>query len=531
MEALRTMSTQPKQHSNPLDALSAIIVEMAQTIEVQQYRIADLSRRVFGKKSERRSGESQSEDAALQGHLFHAELIAEAERTAELKNVQGDIEVAPPKNPKKKGGGRRATYPDHLPTTKTRYELEDDAKHCKNCGGDLHRIGWDVSRELERLETAIIHTIMRAKYGCRCCGEGVTTAPGPDRLIEKGIMGPGFTANVAVERFGNHLPYNRLEKKYKAEGLSLSRSVLERTMAKLAEAFAPIATQIRKEILDEPVLFTDDTGVVVARPPGRLGSSKGFVWIYLSRDGKHSYDFTMSREGKGPQAILSGYTGFIHADAYPGLDKVFAPGGAIEVACWCHVRRKFVEAEETSPHLSKDAVNRIRELFRIERTAKEQELDDDARLELRQKYSQVIVDELFAWMAEAETQVLPKSPMGKALRYALKLEIALRQFLTDGRLEMENNAAERALRAVAVGRKNWEFFLNEKGGNTAAILFSVVMTAKAIGINPVTYLLDVQSRLFTETDVGKLTPHGWKKHFADEVEQRRQAIVASLTGI
>lgn len=121
--------------------------------------------------------------------------------------------------------------------------------------------------------------------------------------------------------------------------------------------------------------------------------------------------------------------------------------------------------------------------------------------------------------------------MGKALRYALKLEIALRQFLTDGRLEMENNAAERALRAVAVGRKNWEFFLNEKGGNTAAILFSVVMTAKAIGINPVTYLLDVQSRLFTETDVAKLTPHGWKKHFADEVEQKRQAIVASFAGL
>ncbi len=436
-----------------------------------------------------------------------------------------------PKKPKKRGGGRRSSFPDHLPTVTTQYELEDEDKSCANCGGDLHVIGYETTKELERLETAIIHLIKREKYACRGCECGVTTAPGPDRMIEKGLLGPGFIANVAVERFGNHMPYNRLEKKYKAEGLSLSRSVLERTMARFAEELAPISEQLRRDVLAEPVIFTDDTGVTIARPPDRLGSAKGYVWIYLSRDGKHSYDFTLSREGKNPRRVLVNYKGFIHADALAVYDKLFAGGQAVEVACWCHVRRKFVEAEDSAPMHSKAAVDRIRQLFQVERIAKDQELSDEERHRLRSERSQVIVDELFAWMAVAQTEVLPKSPMGKALAYALRLETALRQFLSDGRLEMENNAAERALRAVAIGRKNWTFFQNAGGGQTAVILLSLVMTAKAIGINPQIYLRDIQSRLARESDVRKLTPHGWKEHFAEQVEREHRVVVASFAQV
>ncbi len=506
-----------------------VIAQHVETIAAKDHTIAVLTRIAFGKKSEKRPRTSLPADAIGQGHLFHAELVAEAERTAAAKKVQGEIVLTPPKRAPKRGG-RRARFPDHLPRVTTRYELEDDARSCAQCGGTLHEIGEEKTRELERLETAIVHEIRRAKYACRGCTDGVTTAPGPDRVIEKGLLGPGFLAHVAVERFSNHMPYHRLEKKYAAEGLDLSRSVLERSMKTCAEILAPIHEQLRKEVIAEPVLFTDDTPVTIARPRGRIGSSQGRVWIYLDREGRHSYDFTESRKRDGPIAVLGDYRGAIHADAYPGYDGFYCPEGATEVACWSHARRKFDQAETTDPQLAKEAIERIGAIYGVEREAKRRGLDDDARRELRQARSVVLVDELFAWMAKTEAEVLPKSPMGRALAYALKLETALRRFLDDGRLEADNNAAERALRAVAVGRKNWLFFQTEGGGETAVVLLSLVMTAKAAAIDPRISLRDVLLRVARETDVAKLTPHGWREHFQAEVEEERQAALASFLG-
>ncbi|MCP4037008.1 MAG: IS66 family transposase [bacterium] len=526
VEALKTIIA---GHVDVIARRDDVIAQHVETITAKDHTIAILSRIAFGKKSEKRPRSSLPADAVGQGHLFHAELVAEAERTAEAKKVQGEIVLSPPKRAPKRGG-RRPRFPDHLPRVTTRYELEDDARSCAHCGGELHEIGQETTKELERLETAIVHEIRRAKYACRGCTDGVTTAPGPDRVIEKGLLGPGFLASVASERFGNHLPYNRLEKKYASEGLALSRSVLERSMKKCAEILEPIHGQLRKEVVAEPVLFTDDTAVTIARPQGRIGSIQGRVWIYLDREGRHSYDFTESRKRDGPQAVLGDYRGAIHADAYPGYDGFFGPEGATEVACWSHVRRKFDEAEKTEPALAAEAIERIGAIYGIEREAKRLELDDDARRQLRQQHSVALVNELFAWMAKTQSEVLPKGPMGQALAYALKLEAALRCFLDDGRLEADNNAAERALRAVAVGRKNWLFFQTEGGGDTAVVLLSLVMTAKAAGIDPRTYLRDVLLRIARETDVAKLTPHGWREHFQDEVEEQRQAAMAAFCG-
>jgi transposase len=223
---VRVKAMDPETSKLPDDvaALKAIIAQRDELIAAKDHTIAILSRIAFGKKSEKRPRTPLPTDAVGQGQLFHAELVAEAERTARAKRVQGDIVLTAPKRSSKRG--RRTDFPDHIPRISTRYELEDDARLCSHCGGALHEIGEEVTKELERLETAIVHEIRRAKYGCRGCTDGVRTAPGPDRVIDKGILGPGFLAHVAVERFGNHLPYNRLEKNYASEGLSLSRSVL-----------------------------------------------------------------------------------------------------------------------------------------------------------------------------------------------------------------------------------------------------------------------------------------------------------------
>jgi len=509
------------------DELPDDVEELKAIIAAQRHVIDCLRRIAFGKKSEKRKRPEPLGEAAGQGHLFHAELVAEAERTAEAKRVQGEILLDPPKRPPPRKG-RRTSFPDHLPRITTRYELEVEACVCQRCGGALHEIGEEATREIERIETAVVHEIRRAKYACRRCEQGVTTASGPDRVIEKGLLGPGFLAHVAVERFGNHMPYNRLEKKYATEGLALSRSVLERSMRTLAEILRPIREQLLAEILAAPELHTDDTPVTIARPRTGPGSKQGRVWIYLDREGRHAYDCTDSRKRDGPLAVLGGYTGAIHADAYPGYDRLFLPEGATEVACWAHVRRKFVEAEASEPELAEEAVERIRELYAVERAAKD--VEDDARRDLRQRYALPIVDELFAWMAATEAVVLPKSPMAQALGYALKLETALRRYLDNGRLSIDNNAAERALRAVAVGRKNWLFFQTEGGGDTAAVLLSLVMTAKAIGIDPRIYLRDMMLRIGRESDAAKLTPHGWREHYQAQVEREQKAALALLAG-
>lgn len=524
-----SMVARAKGMDTRADELPDDVAKLKEIIAAQRHVIDCLRRIAFGKKSERRARGVLVDEVIGQGHLFHAELLAEAERTAKAKHVQGEITLEGPRRvaPRK---GRRASFPSHLPRVTTRYELEDEARTCERCGGELHEIGEETTRELERLETAVVHEIRRAKYACRGCEEGVTTAPGPDRVIEKGLLGPGFLAHVAVERFGNHMPYNRLEKKYASEGLALSRSVLERSMKRLAEILRPIRDRLLAEILKAPELFTDDTPVTIAQPRAGPGSKQGRVWIYLDRDGRHAYDFTDSRKRDGPLAVLGGYTGAIHADAYPGYDRLFLPAGATEVACWAHARRKFVEAEASEPELAKAAIDRIRELYAVESLATEREVDDEARRELRQKDALPIADELFAWMAATQATVLPKSPMGGALSYALKLEPALRRYLENGRLSIDNNAAERALRAVAVGRKNWLFFQTEGGGDTAVVLLSLVMTAKAVGLDPRIYLRDTMLRIGRESDVAKLTPHGWREHFQPEVEEVRRAALAHFVG-
>jgi len=253
---------------------------------------------------------------------------------------------------------------------------------------------------------------------------------------------------VIVERFGNHMPYFRLEGQYRSEGLDLSRSVLCESMARCAELLEPIAEQIRKEILASPIVNTDDTPVTVAQS-SQGGSRQGRVWAYLDQKGRHWYDFTQSRKRDGPARVFADFTGYIQADAYPGYDRLFLPDGATEVGCWFHARRGFIKAEPTDPVLSMEALDRIRALFLIEQAAAQ--LSDDDRARFRQQHAGPLLEELLAWLNLTQTKVLPKSPMGQAITYIKNQWAALSVYLKDGRLEMTNNAAERAVKPFAIG--------------------------------------------------------------------------------
>jgi transposase len=517
-----------------IESLRALVISHLQTIEQQtetighqseeisrlEHNVQILQKLIFGKKSEKRAAAGES---ALQGHLFIQEIAAEASRLAERHGVSATVEVSAHVRRKKKG--RRSEFPEHLPVVRTVSELRLEERRCA-CGGELREFGEEVSRELERVETTVVHEMARKKYACARCKEGVVTAPWRGKVIEKGLLGPGFLSHVIVERFGNHLPYYRLEGKYRSEGLELSRSVLCESMARCGELLEPIAEETRREIVASPIVNTDDTPVVVAQS-SKGGSRQGRVWAYLNQQGRHWYEFTESRRRDGPARVFKDFTGYIQADAYGGYDRLFLPGGATEVGCWFHARRGFIKAEATDPTLSKEAIERIGRLFQIEEAAAALSPEDRARL--RQEKAAPLLEEFRAWLDLVQTQVLPKSPMGQAITYVQNQWVALTQYLKDGRLEMTNNAAERAVKPFAIGRKNWLFFQREGGGKTASVLMSLLMTAKAAGVHLSDYFKDVLLRISEPgTDVKSLTPHGWKERFEPEVTARRHEILKKL---
>ena len=512
-----------------IEALKALLATCQQTIEHQSDTIARLEHNVdvlrkmiFGKKSERRPPD---DEAALQGALFLQDLQQEAARLAGQHNVTATVQVAAHERAKKKG--RRSEFPEHLPVVRTVTELRAEDRTCA-CGGRLEEFGEEVSRELERVETTVVHELVRKKYACASCQQGVVTAPWRGKVIDKGLLGPGFLSHVIVDRFGNHMPYFRLEGQYRSEGLDLSRSVLCESMARCAELLEPIAQEVKNGILASPIVNTDDTPVTLAQSSSG-GSKQARVWAYLDQAGRHWYDFTESRKRDGPARVFASYTGYIQADAYSGYDRLFLPGRATEVGCWFHARRGFIKAETTDPALAKEAIERIGKLFLIEEAASA--LAPEERARLRQEKAAALVEELRAWLELTATKVLPKSPMGQAITYVLNQWEALTRYLEDGRLEMTNNAAERAVKPFAIGRKNWLFFQREGGGRTASVLMSLLMTAKAAGVNLNDYFRDVLLRISEPgISVQDLTPHGWKQRFEPEVAARRHELLRKLVG-
>ena len=502
--------------------LRALVLKQREEIARLEQDNRRLFKIAFGRKSEKRPARVTGEGPS-QGWLFAQEIIAEAARLAE--EHASEVEVKVPRHTRKKKG-RRKDFPAELPVIRTICELPEEDRQCE-CGHELTAFAEETSKELERVETTVVHEIVRKKYCCSHCQGMVRTAPWRGRIIEKGLLGPGFLAHLITERFGQHMPYYRLEKKYANEGLELSRSVLCSSMGRCAELLEPIADALKAEVLASPVVHTDDTPVVIAQSSsGEIRKSR--VWIYLNPEGRHWYDFTETRERDGPLRVLGDYQGAIQADAYAGYDRLYLPGGATEVACWAHVRRKFIDAEATDRKLSEEAVKRIRKLFRIEAEADRKELGVEARRELRQREAAPLVAEFEAWMASSLLTVLPKSPLAKAIGYAQNQWQALTRYLDDGRLSISNNAAERALRPFAVGRKNWLFFQRAGGGKTASILMSLLMTAKAAGVHPRDYFRDVLLRISTCSDVASLTPHGWKARWEPEVADQRKRVLRTL---
>jgi transposase len=474
--------------------------------------LALLRRYLFGPRRERRV------DDPAQGYLF--DLPAGPGPEPLTPPAAGD--AAPPR-PRPARPPRHARF-DHLPHIRIEHDLTEAEKTCSCCGEPKRRIGEDESRELEfipaRLEVRV-HVL--PKYACPRCREGVASPPVPPKPTPGGMAGPGLVAFVVVSKFADHLPLYRLEDILTRHGVSLARSTLCDWVRDAATLLGPLADLQKARVLESPVLWTDDTPVTVLGG-GRPGSSTGRFWVYIGDDAHpySVYDFTMSRGRDGPKAFLGDYRGFLQADAYGGYDGLFLgpEGRVIEVACWAHARRKFYEARANAPRQANELLEWIGQLYDIEDRARD--WTAAARQGLRQRESVPILDRIEARLDGLSGQVLPKSSLGQAVTYARNQWGALRRYVSDGRLTIDNNVSERTLRLQAIGRKNWEFIGSEGAGPRAAVLFTILAGAKRHRLEPWAYLRDVLLRLGSgATELEPLLPDRWAASHPEHVLQHR----------
>jgi hypothetical protein len=351
----------------------------------------------------------------------------------------------------------------------------------------------------------------------------VASPPVPPKPVPGGIAGPGLVAFVLVSKFADHLPLYRLEDILTRHDVFLARSTLCDWVKNAAELLKPLADLQKTRVLQSPVVWTDDTPVTVLGGE-EPGSAKGRFWVYIGDD-LHPYsvyDFTMSRSRDGPAAFLADYHGFLQADAYGGYDGIYlgSNGTIVEVACWAHARRKFYEARSSAPREANQVLEWIRQLYDIEDRARE--FTAAERQALRQRESVPILERIETYLDELSGRVLPKSALGKALTYARNQRTALRQYVTDGRLTIDNNVSERTLRLQALGRKNWEFLGSSEAGPRAAVLFTILAGAKRHHLEPWAYLRDVLLRMSAgQEDLESLLPDRWAASHPEHVLQHR----------
>jgi hypothetical protein len=330
---------------------------------------------------------------------------------------------------------------------------------------------------------------------------------------------------VATAKYADHLPLHRLEGIFSRYGVELARSTMCDWIRDVADLLAPIVSAMKARVLATGYVQTDDTPLQVQMGHGK--THRGYVWAYRSPEIREVvYDFTLSRARDGPEKFLKRFRGYLQADAYSGYDRIVMREGVTEVGCWAHARRKFFESLCTDAERASAVVAAIRRLYRIEAEAKEAGITGERLAELRRSRAAPILDDMEAYLELIRPEVLPKSPLGKAITYAQNQWRALRRYVEDGRLEMDNNGAERSMRRVAIGRKNYLFAGSPAGGHRAAVLYSLTESCRLQGIDPQAYLKDVLSRVKTHpaNRVDELTPSGWKQ--AREESERSASPVA-----
>ncbi len=470
------------KHSAALKEASAKQQALKQHIVVLEQQLAALRRARFGKQSEK-----------LDEHILQLELMIEdLETTLAEPPTTSEPEVQAPKRKSR----ARKPLPEHLPREVIEHGKRDS---CEQCGNALSKIGDDVSEQLEYVPSSFrVIRHVRPKYSCKCCST-IVQAPAPSRPIPRSYAGPGLLAHVAVAKFCDHLPLYRQSQIYSREGVALERSTLADWVGQVCHLLRPLNDALQTYVLAATKVHGDDTPVPVLQP-GRKSTKLGRLWGYLRDDrpaGSEAapavwFSYTPDRKGKWPAEHLATFSGTLQADGYAGYNALYATGRINEAACWAHVRRKFFEIDQVQPNsFATDVLHAIASLYAVEKAIKGQ--PPDQRAVIRQARAGPTLETLKKQLQKKLSQVPRKLPLAKAIQYALTRWDALSRYISDGSVEIDNNPIEREIRPIALGRKNYLFAGSDAGGDRAAMMYSLVNTAKLNGIEPEAYLTHVLS--------------------------------------
>jgi transposase len=474
-----------------------------------------LKRQLFGRKSETMDPKQR---------LLFADLFDKLQQQLDQRSVPQAAttpaasapKVPPANRPARRNG--RVPLPAALP--RVREYLDPDPRLMKN----LRCLGEDVTEILEYIPAGFyVRQIIRRKYAPGGSQGSVIMAPLPPLPIEKGRPGPGVLAYVITSKYCDHLPLYRLEQIFARHGLHIPRTTQWDWVRDSADLLEAIALAMKRRILASDQLFTDDTYIPI-QDKSRTQVRDGYLWPYLDRANNVYFDYTTTRSHEGPERMLKGYQGSIQADAFPGYDGLYGEGKATEVGCWGHARRKFDEAKQTDPLRANQMLALIAQLYVVEDQARAEHRDAEGVKALRQEFSKPILDDQIKPVLDAwNTEVLPKSPIGKAVTYALNQWEALNRYLENGILCIDNSLSERVIKLVALGRKNWLFSGSDDGARRAAILYSLIASCKLCGIDPFVYLRDVLERINTHPAhrIDELTPPQWKELFLPKISLPR----------
>jgi transposase len=476
----------------------------AKTLHIEKLKaqLAVLKRARFGRSSEKLDRDIEQMELVL-GELEEGQAQVQAKR-----EKQADI-VAPPEakaaTQKQRAEKARMELPEHLP--RETVEHKPDCV-CPKCGGSrLRQIGVDERNVLEYVPShfkVVVHS--RPKMACKDC-ESITQQPMPSLPIVKGLPGPALLAHVIVSKYCDHLPLHRQSEIYAREGVELDRSLLSAWVGHMAALLTPLTEAIGKHVRQGETLHADDTPVPVLEP-GRGKTRTGRLWVAVRDERPWGsaippaafYQYSPDRTGERAETLLAGCKGYLHADAYAGFNRLYDPNHhtgqprLLEVSCWAHARRKIYDVfEATKSPVALDLLERMGKLFDVERVINGKPPDE--RKSIRTEQSVPLLDDLKQAFEAALNKISVKSQLAGAIRYAHGRWASLTRYTTDGRLEMTNNAAERAIRPLALGRKNWLFAGSDTGGDRAAIMYTLIETAKMNGLDPEAYLRNIITRI------------------------------------
>jgi len=509
----------PTQNEDLIASLQNSIAEKNQSILKKDQRIQNLEHQLhlfrtakFGRKSEKFIPESQ-------GDLFD-----EAEE--EIKDSENDSAEETITYTRKKNKTGRKALSKSLPYIENIHDLTTEEKQCA-CGCELSHIIDEISEKLDILPQVTFRVVnIRKKYACKSCEQTIKTAAMPKSVIEKSIATPGLLAAIIDSKFNRHLPLYRQEQIFSDMGSPITRGTMGKWLIKISEHLSPLIKLMHDKILNHPVAFADETPLKVLKDENGKKRSKSYIWLFIGGDPNKRcfiYQYQPTRRDKVAADFFDGFQGYIHADCYSAYVNIEKQKNIWHAACNAHARRKFTEV--ITPKNKKGIAHQIltlySKLYTIEKELKEKQASVDEVYNTRQTKSKALLLKLKDLLDDAILKVLPKSPLGKAIRYTIKHWPALIRYLDDGRLEIDNNRSERAIKPFVIGRKNWLFHGNHKGAEAGAMFYSLIETCKANKVDVFAYfkfMLAHIKQCKTADELEKLLP--FNVDISDLIKQR-----------